>query len=191
MARLEDLKEGASVGGVLPNQAVTVIACQWHGDAVVTLVYKDQSGSLGQKLLYRHDESDLQVLTQGRPWSFDADGGLLRLVHERAVLGFEPRDVSRENLGYDVESKDPRTGRLRFIEVKGRVAGADRIIVTRNEMICALNSPDQWRLAIVMVEGVAGTPMYVVHPFTREPQFGETCAMFDLKALRTFEETGA
>ena len=86
MARLEELKEGASVSGVQPNHSVTVVACQWHGDAVVTLIYRDQSGSLGQKLLYRHDESDLQVLTQGRPWSFDADGGLLRLVSEAKRL---------------------------------------------------------------------------------------------------------
>lgn len=82
MARLEDLKEGASVRGVLPGSVVTVVACQWHGEAVVTLVYKDHSGVLGQKLVYRHDESDLEVLTQGRPWSFDADGALLRLVSE-------------------------------------------------------------------------------------------------------------
>ena len=94
MARLEDLKEGASITGVLPNQTVTVIARQWHGDAVVTLIYKDNVGGLGQKLLYRHDESDLQVLTQGRPWSFDADGALLRLVSEaqriRLAYLFDP-----------------------------------------------------------------------------------------------------
>src|SRR5436190_21895787 len=94
MARLEDLKEGASVTGVLPNQTVSVVACQWHGDAVVTLIYKDQAGGLGQKLLYRHDESDLEVLTQGRPWSFAADGALLRLVSEarriRLAYLFDP-----------------------------------------------------------------------------------------------------
>jgi len=112
------------------------------------------------------------------------------MAHERG-LGFDPRDVSKENKGYDIESKDPRTGRLRFIEVKGRVADADTITVTRNEMICALNSPDHWRLAIVMIDGLADKPVYVVHPFTREPQFGETCATFSLKALRTFEEAKA
>ena len=104
------------------------------------------------------------------------------MKHERE-LGFETRDVSKENLGYDIESHDPRTGRLRFIEVKGRVAGADVITVTRNEMLCALNSPDQWRLAIVMVDGAAGKPAYVAHPFTREPQFAETSANFEISRL--------
>ena len=35
-------------------------------------------------------------------------------------LGFEPMDREFEKLGYDIESKDPKTGKLRFIEVKGR-----------------------------------------------------------------------
>ena len=41
---------------------------------------------------------------------------------ERA-LGFEPIDREFEKLGYDIESRVPGTGRLRFIEVKGRVVG--------------------------------------------------------------------
>ena len=46
-------------------------------------------------------------------------------------LGFEPIDREFEKLGYDIESAIPGTGRLRFIEVKGRVAGADTITVTK------------------------------------------------------------
>ena len=43
----------------------------------------------------------------------------------------------------------PGTGRLRFIEVKGRVAGADTITVTKNEILYSLNKPDDFILAIV------------------------------------------
>jgi hypothetical protein len=57
-------------------------------------------------------------------------------------LGFEPTDREIEKLGYDVESRIPGTGRLRFIEVKGRVTGADTITVTRNEILYSLNKPD-------------------------------------------------
>jgi hypothetical protein len=46
-------------------------------------------------------------------------------------LGFEPTDREFEKLGYDIESRVPGTGKLRFIEVKGRVAGASTITVTR------------------------------------------------------------
>ena len=40
-------------------------------------------------------------------------------------LGFEPTDCEFDKLGYDIESRDPATGKLRFIEVKGRRSDAD------------------------------------------------------------------
>ena len=46
-------------------------------------------------------------------------------------LGFEPTDRELDKLGYDIESRDPATGKLRFIEVKGRRSDADT--VTRHE----------------------------------------------------------
>ena len=42
-------------------------------------------------------------------------------------LGFEPVDRETEHLGYDIESRIPGTGKLRFIEVKGRQSGEDRL----------------------------------------------------------------
>ena len=64
-------------------------------------------------------------------------------------LGFLPKDVSDEKRGYDLESSIPGTGRLRFIEVKGRAAGAKTVTVTKNEILTALNKPDEFILAIV------------------------------------------
>ena len=82
MARLEDLTRGATVHGVLPNSAVTVIDVQWYGNSAVELTYKDASGRPGNQLLYRDDETHLELVTEGRPWSFDGDGALFRLVSE-------------------------------------------------------------------------------------------------------------
>lgn len=91
------------------------------------------------------------------------------MAHERA-MGHEPRDVSAGNLGYDIESRDPQTGHLRFIEVKGRVWSAETITVTANEIRTALNQPDRWFLAIVYVnEGQAQQPEYIRHPRTHAP----------------------
>ena len=56
-------------------------------------------------------------------------------------LGFEPVDCEQEKRGYDIESRVPGEGKLRFIEVKGRAAGADTLTVTRNEILYSLNSP--------------------------------------------------
>ena len=57
-------------------------------------------------------------------------------------LGFEPTDREFEKRGYDIESRVPGTGKLRFIEVKGRVSGAANILVTRNEILYSLNKPE-------------------------------------------------
>ncbi|MGA1602043.1 MAG: helicase-related protein [Prochlorothrix sp.] len=81
MAQLEDLTHGAIVKGVLPHQSVTVISTQWYGD-VLELTYKDTSGQPHTELLLRDREPTLELVTEGRPWSFDGDGELLRLVSE-------------------------------------------------------------------------------------------------------------
>src|SRR5258708_23909016 len=82
MARLEDLKPNASVRGILPNGLVTVVSVQWHGSAEIELTYKTPEGRVANELLYRHDEARIEVAQEGRPWSFDGDGGLFRLVSE-------------------------------------------------------------------------------------------------------------
>ena len=71
------------------------------------------------------------------------------IMETERALGFEPTDRETEHLGYDIESRVPGTGKLRFIEVKGRVHDADTITVTRNEILYSLNKPDDYRLAIV------------------------------------------
>ncbi len=99
-------------------------------------------------------------------------------------LGCEPRDVGAENLGYDVESRDPKKEMLRFIEVEGRVEGADTVTVTRNEILTALNKPEAFILAVVEVaNGYAHQPRYVREPFQREPDFGATSVTYKLAKL--------
>jgi superfamily II DNA or RNA helicase len=99
-------------------------------------------------------------------------------------LGHDPRDVSMHKLGYDIESRDAVTGLLRFIEVKGRRAGADAVTITRNEILKALNVPEQFILALVEVEGTqARPPRYVHRPFTREPDDGAASVNYDLRDL--------
>ena len=103
-------------------------------------------------------------------------------------LGFGPRDVSADKCGYDIESCDrsspeTATGSLRFIEVKGRAKGADTVTVTKNEILTALNKPEQFILAIVEVDGDSTNTCYVREPFTREPDFGVTSVNYKLADL--------
>src|SRR5204863_1114223 len=64
------------------------------------------------------------------------------VVAAEKALGFDPRDVSSENCGYDVESRITGSGKLRFIEVKGRIQGAKDVTITRNEILTAFNKPE-------------------------------------------------
>lgn len=98
-------------------------------------------------------------------------------------LGFEPIDREFEKLGYDIESRMPGTGRLRFIEVKGRVTGADTITVTRNEILTSLNKPDDFILAVVEFDGPGHRVHYIRQPFSREPDFEVTSVNYSFAGL--------
>ncbi|MCK4389645.1 MAG: DUF3883 domain-containing protein [Desulfobacterales bacterium] len=121
-------------------------------------------------------------------------------------LNFIPRDVSADNCGYDIESAIPETGKLRFIEVKGRLQGAKTVTITKNEILTALNKPDDFILALVLASpsesnlqadpwqiGESGTNYWIIQngcrvyyvrkPFTREPDFGVTSVNYNLEEL--------
>jgi hypothetical protein len=101
------------------------------------------------------------------------------------ALGYRPSDVSAHRCGYDIESVDEVTGTLRFIEVKGRVDDATTVTVTKNEILTALNKPDEFVLAIVKVgeDGATTPPAYIRSPFQREPDFGVTSVTYRLADL--------
>tara|TARA_R110002124_G_scaffold183401_4_gene350811 strand:- start:39538 stop:43050 length:3513 start_codon:yes stop_codon:yes gene_type:complete len=82
MISLEDIRNGATIQGIAPNRAVQVVSVDWIGDQAVNVVYRDLNGSVSETTLYRDDEHRLTLDAKGRPWSFDADGALLRLVTE-------------------------------------------------------------------------------------------------------------
>ena len=99
-------------------------------------------------------------------------------------LGYEPTDREFDRLGYDIESRIPDTGTLRFIEVKGRVEGSETITVTRNEVLYSLNKPDQFILAIVeFLNDSEHRLHYVRRPFQREPDFGVTSINYSFAEL--------
>ena len=97
-------------------------------------------------------------------------------------LGNKPADVSNLKCGYDIESAEPG-GRLRFIEVKGRNSAADEITVTKNEILTALNSPENFILAIVIVDDDSAHAVYLKTPFTRPPDFNAVSVNYKISAL--------
>lgn len=95
------------------------------------------------------------------------------LATERA-LGRHPTEMPTNNKGYDIESK-AADGALWFIEVKGRVTGADTFTITRSEIGVGRNKPDQHILALVEVpEADAPAVRYLRRAFedVRDLPFG-------------------
>lgn len=94
MSRLEEITKDSVVTGIIPNVSVTIIDVKWHGSDVIEAVYKAPDGALGNELLMRDREASLEIAESGRPWSFSADGNLLRLVSEalriRLAYLFDP-----------------------------------------------------------------------------------------------------
>jgi hypothetical protein len=70
------------VRGILPDALVTVVEVKWIGTVAVELTYKDPAGQLGCELLYRDREPTLEFAQSGKPWGFDGDPALFRLVAE-------------------------------------------------------------------------------------------------------------
>jgi hypothetical protein len=96
-------------------------------------------------------------------------------VAER-VLGRRPEEMAHNNPGYDIRSLTPE-GHWIFIEVKGRILGADDFSVTRNEVLYGKNA-DRYRLALVSVhpEGSDRDELrYLVDPF-KGLEFGDFAA---------------
>lgn len=105
-------------------------------------------------------------------------------------LGYAPRDVSEQRgIGYDILSRVPDDMRdgddpvTRMVEVKGRIAGGDSVTLTKNEILCALNKPECWLLAIVEVEGHTTKTTYLRRPALRAPSFAENSVNYDMGRL--------
>jgi superfamily II DNA or RNA helicase len=162
LAELEQERHLAPASPVVVGGALVVPAgllAQLHGEA---------SGHAGGA----HDTAHSELLA------------MAAVMVAEAELGFEPRDVSAEKCGYDIESRIPNTGRLRFIEVKGRIAGAATVTLTRNEILTALNKPDDFILALVEIDGDhARAPRYLRRPVHREPDFSATSVNYNLVEL--------
>jgi hypothetical protein len=133
----------------------------------------------------------LNLHGQGQPAAVDAAARRrVELVAMNAVfeaekdLGRMPKDVSAQRgLGYDIESIDAQ-GNLFFIEVKGRVEGADAVTLTINEVNIGRNAPHRFRLALVSVEvDQASAPVYVSGVDWGVPGFGDTQVTKNLRQL--------
>lgn len=138
-------------------------------------------------LLHRLAGSDTGISRQGdrRAVEYIAMNAVLNIELD---LGYAPRDVSREKCGFDIESRIPKeqqseAGCLRFLEVKGRRKGAETVTVSKNEILTALNKPDDFILVIVEVDGEQTSTVYLKRPFKNTPDFSATSVTYKIEEL--------
>jgi SNF2 family DNA or RNA helicase len=82
MLKLEELRKDAIVKGIIPNHGLIVVSVDPVGKDAVTLYYRDATGGLAERMLFRADELNLEIVEEGRPWSFDGNGEDFKLAAE-------------------------------------------------------------------------------------------------------------
>ncbi len=82
MVLLEEIKVGSSVCGIAGERPVTVCGASFCGDNALEVTYKDDTGQLGECILFRSHEADLTMFSPSGIWSFTADADKVRLVSE-------------------------------------------------------------------------------------------------------------
>ena len=81
MTKLEDIRVGSQLTGVVGDKVVTAVAVEWFGNYALTLTYRTEDNVLGETMLYRDMEPNLRLVSSSQ-WTFDADPSELKLVSE-------------------------------------------------------------------------------------------------------------
>jgi len=77
--KLEEIGKGNLISGIEQSGPVRIIAVEDAGENAVSVVYKNQAGNLGERMLFRGDEHLLAPAEDKRPWQFNAPGGAFKL----------------------------------------------------------------------------------------------------------------
>ncbi|GGM39984.1 helicase-related protein [Dactylosporangium sucinum] len=109
---------------------------------------------------------DKPVLTYAKDTAEVERRAIAAVMAAERRLGREPFEMPHNNKGFDIRSLTP-DGHFVFIEIKGRILGADDFTVTRNEVLYGKNA-ERYRLALVSVhpDGPDKDEIrYVLNPF--------------------------
>jgi superfamily II DNA or RNA helicase len=115
-----------------------------------------------------------------------AERAYAAVIRAERWLQREPEKMPHNNPGYDIRSTGATTDDIHFIEVKGRVTGADTFVVTQNELRFAANVPDTYVLALVEVNEQSpqhDAVRYLRHPYGDDLRlpFDTTCTTLNWK----------
>jgi hypothetical protein len=81
MSVFDQITPGARLRGLDGHGVADVVSVSRFGPNAVNFVFR-VNGRVLERLLYRGEDADLQLVEGGRTWGFDADPALLRLASE-------------------------------------------------------------------------------------------------------------
>ncbi|MFM9938620.1 MAG: SNF2-related protein [Hyphomicrobiaceae bacterium] len=81
METFEDIKAGARLRGLDAAGVAEIVQVTRFGPDALNLVFR-VNGRVGERLVYRGEETGFEFLEAGRTYAFDADGSLMRLASE-------------------------------------------------------------------------------------------------------------
>ncbi len=81
MTQFDDIKPGARVRGLDVSGIAEIVQVARFGTEALNLVFR-VNGRIGERLVFRGEETGLEIVEAGRALGFDADGALLRLASE-------------------------------------------------------------------------------------------------------------
>lgn len=98
------------------------------------------------------------------------DAAIAHMTSFYEAKGLIVRDVSKQNLGYDLQVEDSAGVTLHLVEVKGTATAIEGFYISRNERRCSGREP-KWCLAVVT--GALGSPTARVYSASEmEERFG-------------------
>jgi SNF2 family DNA or RNA helicase len=93
MMFFDNIKPGSRLRGLDPSGVAEVVQVSRFGPDALNLVFR-ANGRVGERLVYRGEESAFEFVEPGRAFALDADGALLRLASEayriRLAYLFDP-----------------------------------------------------------------------------------------------------
>ncbi len=164
--RLRELDQEMDLANLPPNVV--------GGAVVIPQGFLDRlSGKAQQNQSIDTDEIDRRAVTA--------------VMEAEKSIGRVPTEMEHANPGYDIQSEDPESGNIYFLEVKGRLEGSDTVTVKVRQIRQAKNNPETFRLVVAIVpEDRASPPCvhYVVRPFDDfEPHFAAVSETLSLQTL--------
>ena len=82
MARLEDIRVGSLVAGIISSCVVEIVSVKWTGSTMLEVTYKEPSGAVDSAMIRRDDEASLEIKDKALRWSFTSVSEQKRLTSE-------------------------------------------------------------------------------------------------------------